>query len=235
MKKLLATITVLAAMAGPSAVADSLLWDNYPGGAEALDTTDNISSERDTQVGPSVAADDVVLPDDQYLITRFEWVGVRAPGFDYVAADLLIYDTSLNPIATLSNLPYSATPVMPDPNPRPDRETYEGSIDLLGIGEAFNAPSDEFFVGVRLVGDSSGVESRNFTVISSRGDVVRGGSEAFFLGPIFGSFNFTPAGDAFGSPDDRLELAFRVYGERIPEPASLALLSLGGLALLRRR
>ena len=145
------------------------------GGAEALDATDNISSERDTQVGPSLAIDDVVLPDNQYLITRFEWVGVRAPGFNYVAADLLIYDTSLNPIATLSNLDYTATPVLPDPNPRPDRETYEGSIDLLGIGQAFNAPADEFFIGVRLVGDSSGVESRNFTVISSRGDVVRGG------------------------------------------------------------
>jgi hypothetical protein len=55
---------------------------------------------------------------------------------------------------------------------------------------------------------------------------------------VFGAPNWRPASQVwYGSdvPSSNFEFAFRVYGFVVPEPASLTLLTVGSLLLVRRR
>jgi hypothetical protein len=235
--------TVLLALLATSARADELIWDNYPGDV-LEDATYNMSSERNTQVIESTwIVDDVDILQSPFAgtdpsliwITRLEWVGARDPDFDpYPTADVILLDTNLDDgtAVVLSDLSYTFTDYDPDPNPDPDTQTYTGVIEF---DPPIAIPGEHFYIGARLVG-GGWFEGRNHAVTSSIDADIFGRTEGHIKATVFGAPDWRPASEVwYGAPvpSSNFEFAFRVYG--IPEPASLALLVVGSLLLVRRR
>ncbi len=233
-----------------AASADVLLWDNYPGGIDGLAQNGaiNMSSERNTQVVESTwAIDDFIVdtgggatPDAETVLTRLDWVGARELGTDYGTADVIFLDDNFNTLLELSDLDYNILQERDylDPHAR----LYEGEITFDSPISMNDLGVDHVYVGVRLVG-SGFLEGRNHLVAGSIDDTLYGETEGFVQGAIFGAPppTWRPASDVWygvpdgGTPDINFEFAFQVYGETIPEPASIGLLLLGGLLVARRR
>ena len=230
---------LFALVAASCAYGGELLWDNYPAGLQ--DPTISMSSERNTQIIESTwVVDDVdldeVLPGvdpSMITLTRLEWVGARHPGFAYSAADVIVLDSDLNDLTAdeYLDLSYSFTDFDPDPNPDPDAQTYRGEITF---GQPIAVPGAHFYIGVRLVGDGF-FEGRNHFVTSSVDSTLRGQTEGYIKGAVFGALDWTPASDVWHgipTPDDNFEFAFRLWA--VPEPASVGLLLVGTVLLARR-
>lgn len=213
-----------------------VLWDNYPDD-QFLPPWD-VSSERDTQ-----RADDTWVVDDAVLeggdqefgieISSFEWIAAIDPRASYDVADfILLSSTGLAPdpnsALVLSNLNYTVTPIDPDPDPSATRDLFRGRIDF---DIPITVDPGHYYVGARLVDSSSG---RAGSVVAAKGSEIRGQTGAFFMGPSFGLDQWTPVSTLFGTSDN-FELAFRLNGFIVPEPASLVGLLFGSVFLLRRR
>ncbi len=236
-----------------AASADMLLWDNYPGGIDALAQNGavNMSSERNTQVVESTwVIDDFIIdnggggsptPDGiDTVLTRLDWVGARQLGTDYGTADVIFLDENFNTLLELTDLDYDI--VQERDYLDPFARLYEGEITFGSPISMAMLGESHVYIGVRLVG-SGFLEGRNHIVASSVDDTLYGQTEGYVQGAIFGAPPpaWRPASDVwYGVPDGstpniNFEFAFQVYGEQIPEPASLGLLLAGGLLVLRRR
>ena len=73
--------------------------------------------------------------------------------------------------------------------------------------------------------------------VSAIDETIRGRTEGYTRAAVFGAPDWTPASDVWFAPptDQHFEFAFRVYADVVPEPASLALLLVGGVLMIRRR
>ncbi len=245
MKTVTLATALLMSLVAISANADELVWDNYPG--DVLENaTYNMSSERNTQLMESTwIVDDVDILQSPFagtdpgliLLTRLEWVGARDPAYDpYPTADVILLDTNLDSGTAVeySDLSYTFTDYDPDPNPDPDTQTYRGVIEF---DPPIAIPGEHFYIGARLVG-GGWYEGRNHSVTSSIDADIFGRTEGHIQAAVFGAPppGWRPASVVwYGSdvPSSNFEFAFRIYG--IPEPASLGLLVVGSLLLVRRR
>jgi hypothetical protein len=246
--KAVLTMVLLALFAGSSVHADEvLLWDNYPGDV-LQNAAYNMSSERNTQVVESTwIADDVDLLEADpgfdpgvAMITRLEWVGARQVGFSYSLADVVILDAAGDGPADVKflaeDLSYTFTAYDPEPNPDPETQTYHGEITFdepISVAD-LGLSDNHLYIGVRLVGDGY-YEGRNYFVTSSIDGTLRGRTQGYAKGTVFGAPDWTPASEVwygYQHPDN-FEFAFRLWA--VPEPASLALLLVGSLLLVRRR
>lgn len=229
------TVLLLVATTG-SANAENLLWNNYPDGIDALplNGTVNMSSERNTQVAISTwAVDDVVVPGgglapDTFL-SRITWIGALDTGMTYSKADVIFLDDSFNTILEFSDLDYVVTETRDFLDP--PAQLYEGEIEF---GQSINMSSldNYFYMGVRLVGDGF-FQGRNGIVASSVDSTLYGETEGY----VKDFADWRPASDAWygvPTPGIEFEFAYRLYTE-VPEPASLGLIFIGGLLLVRRR
>lgn len=234
-------VLLLAALAlvGPAWADELLLWDNYPNGLQ--DATVSMSSERNTQVTEATwVVDDVdlqqVIPGVDpgvIALTRLEWIGSREPTVTYGMADVIVLDSNLDDLTAVEyqDLGYTYTDLDPDPNPDPDAQTYEAQIVF---DTPMPIPGEHFYIGVRLVGDGV-FQGRNQSVTSSTDATLRGRTEGYTKGAVFGAPEWTPASDVWhgmSTPDENFEFAFRVWG--VPEPASVILLLAGAVVLARR-
>lgn len=235
-------MTLLLLVAVKTAKADELLWDNYPGGLEALQNVSfNMSSERNTAVWESTwIVDDVDFAQIEgaepglTTLTRLAWVGARDPGYAYSTVDVVVLDGEFNTIFELWDLEYSFTDH--DSQLDPGMQLYEGEVALSTPAFRDLGLSEHFYIGVRLVGDAYYQGSGRF-VTSSIDETIRGQTEGYTRAAVFGAPDWTPASDVWYAPpsDEHFEFAFRVYADVVPEPASLALLAVGGVLMIRRR
>ena len=230
-----------------TAPADQLLWDNYPGGIDALQNPNYcMSSERNTGVYDSTwVVDDVditqipgIEPGDVSL-TRLEWVGARDADYGYSTCDVIILDDDFNILIQLDDLPYTSVDHPYDMNE--DLQLYEGSVDLVdgnqppALGLPLELP-EHFYIGVRLVG-AGYFQGANRAVTSSVDETLRGRTEGYTLAPLFGAPDWKPCSEVWYAPPtgSNFEFAMRVYADVIPEPAGLIFLLTGAVFMMRRR
>jgi hypothetical protein len=241
-KAILAT-TLLLTVATGTAGADQLLWDNYPGGLDALqDVNFNMSSERNTAVyEPTWIVDDVDFAQIEGVdpslttLTQLEWVGARQVGYTYSTVDVIVLDGQFNTLCEVFDLPYTFTDH--DSVLDPSWQLYQGQVSLAGRAGIPDLDLPEhFYVGIRLVGDGY-YQGRNRNVTSSIDQTIRGRTQGHMKAAIFGAPDWTPASEVWYAPptDHEFEFAFRVYADVVPEPASVVLLLAGSLAVIRRR
>lgn len=252
---LAASSFAFAAFIAPAALADfvgDVLWDNYPGD---VTTPFNMTSERATfNQGESWTVDDVDLsgigePEEitaasPFYITCIEWVGIRDSGAAYDTADVMftaptVQGPGAEPSGTgdgdpdttvMTDLTYASTIL---PGGFGSFEFYRGTVTF---DEPIVAPTSRFYMGVRLVGN--GTEGTNSFVAHSTDGTQYGEQGAFTWAPAIGGNDWRQTADLFwGTPDgesDAWEMAFRVYGYPVPEPAALILLVAGIPFALRR-
>ncbi|RMF75896.1 MAG: PEP-CTERM sorting domain-containing protein [Planctomycetota bacterium] len=121
-------------------------------------------------------------------------------------------------------------------------QEYEGTVNLSGGiqngGPILLSLDTTYWVGVRLVGNEentqSGTAGRNFIASSLQGSPFSI-SEGYNFDPSFGGNEWAPASERNPFSDDPIEFSYRVTGQIIPEPASLGLLAIGAVVLIRRR
>lgn len=235
-----AALALFPGVVGIASAGESLIWDNYPGGT--FHGTIGLTSERNTSfVETTWSVDDVNVTDDvstsDVRISRIEWVGMRDPNWTYSDIEVILMDSGLDegaPNTVLhSGLNWTSTPVMPDPNPDPLRQVYTGSVTF---DEPISPPDLHFYIGIRLVGDST-FRGRALWNAHSADTSLQGLTGGFTKAVQLGAPFFRPSSDVLygtvGSPNN-VEFAFRVYGE-VPEPATLTLIGLSGMLLAARR
>lgn len=211
-----------AAVAGPI----SLLWDNYLSDAPGHDARNALSSERRTLVQDSFVVDDAIFS-QPVRVDEIRWIAYRQVGamIQYNTADLIVLDENFNSVLSLTDAAYTATPL----GTQLGLELYEGRADLSSFAGSRELAAGRYFVGSRLVGNFLG---RNFAATTGDG-AMNGLSFGYTRSPSFASNNWTSVTGIIGIGST--EFAYQVYGAIVPEPASLALLLVGGAALMRAR
>lgn len=203
---------------GAAAFAD-VLWNNMQG-VNGYDGVAGLSSERNTLVSDSWAADDVIAG-QAWQVTGIRWIGLRDDSRTYLRADYLVLDASLSVIADVRDVAYTATPK----GRALGMEAYEGLIDVPNLALA----PGRYYFATRLV---DGALGRNFIATTGSG-AMNGMTHSLFRSPFFGLNNWVSSSLVLDSGAS--ELAYRIEGVGVPEPASAGLLLAGALALLRRR
>lgn len=204
-----------------------LLWDNYQGPV-GYDHISARSSERNTIVTDSWTADDAIFSAQDYpfgvSIQEIKWIGMRDPFANYMSADFIILDDGFNVISEVADLPYTVNVLGSDFG----LQTYEGSI---AVPDVVLTPGRYYFAA-RL---SNGFLGQNFVATTGQGNiqgVTVGAFQSYWFGypgqPGWVLVSEIPSATVS-------DFAYRIYGVPVPEPASLATLLIGGLALLRKR
>jgi hypothetical protein len=254
-------LTALLMVCSTAAVAEIILQDNYlgnptePGWAFPYDGVAAQSSERRTIVSESWAGDDIVVPVGiEYKIQRLSWIGVllTGPGAVWETVDVIILPRNpveergrpiapgTMPVAEFTNIPMDE---FAQRTGESGGETlwglpvYEGSVTVPEV----TLPAGHYYFAVRVVGNNRG---QHF-MLTTGGGVDFGAGE---MGVMQSSFFFQPEWIdivdylKIPDPDDpskripyATDFAYRVYGEVVPEPASIALLMLGAVVLRLRR
>ncbi len=225
---------LLCAAVGSAIAHANIIWDNFPG--DIYQPQRRFASEFIPSA--TLARDAWTIDDFQFnqptQLESFEWVGMRDFAFEYPLAEYAIYQAQRDKGGQISGfLPLLGGSTGYIANSLAivnDLDVYRARINLPQIQLA----PGEYFLGLRLVGSSIFRGGRNFAVVSSSGSANVYGSTAFVRDPSLGGafVNFTPSTLVPGSPDP-VDVAFRINGIVIPEPAT-AMTSLVLLALLSR-
>ncbi|MEW6251609.1 MAG: hypothetical protein AB1716_13260 [Planctomycetota bacterium] len=223
-----AALILLLSAAGVGQAA--LLWDNFnaagPGG---FDGRYFVTSEQDAVVpSGSGAADDAVFS-QPVTLQKLRWAGCYLPQYTYTAK-VFILDSGLNETV------YDAQPIT-------ILETY-GTV--FGGYTAFNAevplpeitlPAGRYLFGVQLINrtGTGALGPGRHMILSTGNGTLRGSGMGMVKAADFGYPNWIPISEWYGL-GITTDYAFQVYGDPVPEPASLFVLLAGPLvALLRRR
>ena len=217
-----------------SAQAD-LLWDNYLS-PDGYDHVSGKSSERNTFVTDSWTGDDVI-PTADWIVQSIKWIGMVDPHPDaiYDAVDVIIYPANPDPqgypiapgavpIAEFTDQPLSTTVIGDEFG----LQVIEGTVDLPS--DVFLDQGEHYYYAVRVVGNNRG---RHYAATTGEG-AFNGQTMGVFQSHFFhytGEPNWVYV-DQMGHPPLASDYAYQLHG--IPEPASLVLLALGGLAFRRR-
>ncbi len=116
-------------------------------------------------------------------------------------------------------------------------DDVEANYDVAGVSTAWDVGSgnEELNGTFDMMGNlwewmEDPYEDQNYNTTSNRG--IRGGVFCYDGDAIVSSYRYHPG---LNETIEHENIGFRVASEVIPEPASIVLLSLGGLALLKRR
>lgn len=187
------------------------LWDNGDwDGAKAL------SSERDTEVRDSWVVDDFLVT-EPVTVRELEWLALHSPGLDPDGADLILLSAAFDPIVELPDQEF----IDEFQGTYMGVEVYTLTIRDLDIGLG----PGRYYIGARFVGDGAG---RAFAALQQP---VHGRTEAFYRSEYFGYPDWVPVSELGLGPFDAV---FKVYGDIIPAPGTLAV-GLPCLLAVRRR
>ena len=218
MRKLLSVIVSCCLAA--TAFGD-LVWDNGD-----IDEANGLCCQRVGAVPVADEADDFHT-DQTWTITGAYWETVDDATYAWDGTDdMIIYEYTANgpgaPVVELWNVPNTREQL----GTLFSRPWYGYTIDLTAEDMEFDLSAGDYFLLLRPF--SPGNVGQSFW-LTSPGN-ANSQSQGYFRSEYFGYPNWVPNTTVFGNAHD---VNFKLYG--VPEPASLLLLGLGGLALLRRR
>ncbi|MFO0838665.1 MAG: PEP-CTERM sorting domain-containing protein [Phycisphaerae bacterium] len=228
------SVVVLGLGLLPTAFA-GVVWDNYPG--NTYKPTTRFASEL-IPAGQPVPRDALTI-DDFFLaqptqINSIEWIGMRDFAYEYPAAEYAFYQPQRDDGGQIigftqvfsQQAPYLAHSLAIVS----DLDVYRASVNTPPV----TLPAGEYFVGLRLVGGGPLAGGRNFAVVSQTGQGILG-STAYVrdpsLGPPFDQFAPTTS---LPTTPIAADVAFRLTGVVVPEPATLLGLLAGVAAFVRR-
>ena len=188
-----------------------------------------------------------------YNLTSVEWVGARQLDGDRLGYDRLDWAILTRTFDEFTGL-FDFTPVeyapgqmavftdqMIDVDWSIDEEL--GSVGDLAVyrGSLQTSipldPDTEYWVGVRLIGNDdngdAGAAGRHFIASGGGETLFEDADSAFRFDPPRGGDPWQPIVNPISG--EEFEASYRLGFDVVPEPTTLALLGLGGLALLRRR
>jgi len=212
MKPRLITTALLMLPPGIGQASADLLWDNGE-----WDRAKAISAERNTEVSESWLVDDLLLT-DAVEVQSVQWLAMHSTGFDPTSVDVILLSSDLESIIELSDLEYQS---------HPEGEFMGLEVERITINDfVINLDPGRYFIGVRFVGDGTG---RAHAALQRP---IHGVSESYFRSEYFGLPDWVPVSELGLGP---LDAVFKVYGDIIPAPATLALALPCLLAFRRRR
>lgn len=211
---LLIVFTIITAYTIAS--SQQLLWDNG-----SWDGSSNWASMRHTDYPLiSTVVDDARFNTD-VRITALSWDSIFRPAnSNPFFADVEILTSTFANLYDFRDLSYSKERVGTDRG----LPVYKVTVSNLDIV----LPKGRYYFGGRMVEIASGGAYAELQSGENFGE-----TEAYFQSDFFGYPDWTPASSYFGS---RKDLAFRLYGEPVPEPATLFVLGTAfGMLRLRKR
>jgi|GEM_PF-6476745 len=235
-------MTRLIQLAGPLAIAllgcawpasADLLWDNFltdnPAADGGFDGHSYFSSEQNAAVQDTWATDDAVFT-FPVTIQGIKWVAGYDPRWSYTAEIIILAeDADSDSYAPWPGFPLAVTnwQVTATFGTFYGFRVYNGYAELPDV----ELPPGHYYFGVRLVSGQGGQgDGRNVALTTGNGQIngqtmglVRPGPEPNYNWMFINQYPGETATD----------YGFQLYG--IPEPASLGLLGLGWLLLVRRR
>jgi hypothetical protein len=210
----LAVITVvLGAVAAGRA---EMLWDNFLTPPDGYDKATYISSEKNTTIIGSWAADDAVFS-RPVTVTGIEWLAIRDPSYAYTA-EVMILDDQFTPVQVYTGLPYQANVIAPSLF---GLQAYDGLAQI----PATDLLAGHYYFAARLTTAGAGANK----MLSTGHGQFNGETMAAFQSDHFG-LGWALLSDLGGPHTD---LSYRIFGT--PEPGALGLLAAGTLMLRSRR
>ena len=207
------------------AVASSFAQVLFFGGN--ADGVDGLSSEENTIVAQSMTYDNFTVGGAGWNISSMGGIFYGTMGFNFNSARMEIRQgvSAGNGGTLVATELFSVTST--------DIGDAFGfnTLDVNGSVTPLTLAPGNYWVGISLVLNAS---VRSFAATTSGAGGVGGpinDGNAFFNSSSF-ALNFVTAGSQLGGDPD---FAFRISGAPVPEPASLAALGIGALALLKKR
>jgi hypothetical protein len=212
-----------------------IIWDNAPGGVGP----EGVSSQQDL-VYPfhSQVADDFRLTNPNapaYVVNGVYWNGVywNTPTNTNQGFNILFYsDTGGEPTGAGAGDP-NVTAILNQFVPLANTNETPDGLGNFNYNTKLAVP----FLALTNTTYWLGIQARmvfppQWGWSSSVNDTGFEGQMGF---PLLGANYWQDVGDVIGQTGVPIDMYFRLQGFKVPEPTSLALLGLGGLALIRRR